>query len=89
MNAKHTPGPWEIDLEENRILATDDRRTIVCYFAGSLLNPSVMADARLIAAAPDLLESLEMLYAATPDNQGGDLGIACMQARKSLAKAKR
>ena len=44
-------------------------------------------DAKLIAAAPELLESLQMLYAATPDNEGGELGIACMKARQAIAKA--
>ena len=44
-------------------------------------------DARLIAAAPELLEALQMLYAATPDNEGGELGIACMKARQAIAKA--
>lgn len=55
---KWTPGPWVVDGDENRVVATDARTTIVCNFSGSCRNPSVMADARIIAAAPALAEAL-------------------------------
>jgi hypothetical protein len=59
------------------------------------------ANARLIAAAPEtaaerdrlkevnaeLLAALKALYEATPDNEGGDLGEACRQARAAISKA--
>jgi len=49
---KFTPGPWEVDA--TRILANDERRTVVCEVTGSIKYSSTQADARLIAAAPDL-----------------------------------
>ena len=58
--SKHTPGPWEIH-EENTIVGPklDDKaiwlRPIVLQ-SKTGIKP---ADARLIAAAPDLLEALE------------------------------
>lgn len=53
--AKHTPGPWR--YHDGRIIAgyRPDQHEIV--FAMSSENE--IADARLIAAAPDLLEALK------------------------------
>ena len=55
MKAKHTPGPWEIEYngpyEEYWV-------TTPHYDAGPARIISNIADARLIAAAPDLLEAL-------------------------------
>jgi hypothetical protein len=59
MRAQHTPGPWVIDSELNAVRAEDHRHTIICRFVPTLSNPDVMADALLIAAAPDLLSALE------------------------------
>ena len=42
---------WVLDQEGNRILATDERETIICTMIGSCRNPDVLSDARLIAAA--------------------------------------
>jgi len=56
--SKHTPGPWVVDAEDNRILATDKRETIICSLSATCRNPGVLADAHLIAAAPDMLAAL-------------------------------
>ena len=57
---KHTPGPWTIEREADRLLI----RNRVGYFGDLLVggpNPDANAqneaNARLIAAAPDLLEA--------------------------------
>lgn len=89
-NVNHTPGPWKIDSENNRILATDERETIVCGFCGSCRNPEVMADAHLIAAAPDLLTAL-LLYISSGIGNSTDFEKqreAYSAARAAIAKAK-
>ncbi|MDW9880509.1 hypothetical protein GOA90_25320 [Sinorhizobium meliloti] len=63
--SKHTPGPWRAELSPyRRTLSVVSETTWIC---GELLNPSTMpegeawANARLIAAAPDLLAALKSL----------------------------
>ena len=56
----HTPGPWVIDAEDNLIHAADARHTVICN-VGNMKNHGIAADARLIAAAPELLAALQML----------------------------
>ena len=38
-------------------------------------------------SAHKLLAALQSLYAAIPDKEGGALGIACQQARATIAEA--
>jgi hypothetical protein len=74
---------WNLDLKGNRILANDDRQTIICHFSASLRNPEVFADAALIAAAPDLLDALQNICAGKLDaDEMKDI------ARAALAKAR-
>lgn len=51
-----TPGPWRLEPAEDggRVLACDDRATIVHEPPASPFNPQVRADAALIASAPTL-----------------------------------
>jgi hypothetical protein len=51
MTAQHTPGPW---LANRRYVETKDQ-TICEVFGGN------REDARLIAAAPEMLEALEFI----------------------------
>ena len=70
MSAKHTPGPWSVDGE--RYYVRDDRRGELvadCYTftetdMGRVVDASCAANARLIAAAPELLEALKDLAEA-------------------------
>ena len=59
--SKHTPGPWKIAGHGNSAgvleISAPDLPALCGVIRGSL------ADARLIAAAPDLLEALRMLRA--------------------------
>ena len=63
--AKHTPGPWRVALgNSGAILApspsgTPDRYVQVIYHDGDNYIYQSPGDARLIAAAPELLEALE------------------------------
>jgi hypothetical protein len=61
--SKHTPGPWEIrDLQTGHgPVLLNDRNKIVATFDTGGPND---ADASLIAAAPDLLATLEAISTA-------------------------
>lgn len=60
MAAKHTPGPWKTQsIENQRHVWGPDGDCIVSIHNGSLPDDERKANARLIAAAPDLLEACE------------------------------
>lgn len=64
--SKHTPGPWEIcpmgsysDFDgQSRVICGDDRRIAVVHAERG--NKEDKANARLIAAAPELLRELKL-----------------------------
>lgn len=65
-----TPGPWRVDPDDaTSVLASDDRVTIVACVTGASSNPVTVADAHLIAAAPDLLAALKLLAEAAADKR--------------------
>ena len=55
--SKHTPGPWLMRESATHVTVTNARGDAV--FHDDKRIPGVMANARLIAAAPDLLEALQ------------------------------
>jgi hypothetical protein len=62
MNTKHTPGPWNYAHGSTDLLTHDGDD--VAYVDTAIPNRSKseqLANARLIAAAPDLLEALQIL----------------------------
>lgn len=64
-DAKHTPGPWAVgylDQSGQRIVKQEHIEICTCWHhsVGSI-EQEMEANARLIAAAPDLLEALEGL----------------------------
>lgn len=64
-NHKHTPGPWEATkLAQGSwlVYVYDDATQPI-----ALLSPAKGPDARLIAAAPELLEALEEIASLTPE----------------------
>jgi len=76
----HTPGPWEVHwgeyYPEVRKRFRPDHHSIVCgtvhgYMYSENREAEQRANARLIAAAPDLLEALNNLIAAM--DRDGDL----------------
>ena len=103
MEAKHTPGPWEL-----RTIDTADVRGAVHVYAGGAAVttdvwgrtlPESDANARLIAAAPDLLafaESVESILGdrcecPTSDAQTRAECPFCrlvMSARSAIARAR-
>lgn len=80
---KHTPGPWFIPPENGCYIVDEDKGRQIC----SLDNrQNRLADAHLIAAAPDLLVALrEMMreYECTDDS---DLNGAIILARAAIIK---
>lgn len=58
--SKFTPGPWMVGetLRAESLAVIGDGDSVVCEFP-SRLGAAVDADARLIAAAPDLLEACQ------------------------------
>ncbi len=86
---KHTPGPWaymEGDaarFESSRISRADDREFTIALVNCEWLNKSQreqdIANARLIAAAPDLLEALKHHQWA---GYGGYTCPACDQTKR-------
>jgi hypothetical protein len=97
--SKHTPGPWtltqtkhetivdswHIHIGEHQIpvfpykrIYSDDRTQ-----SGLVIDDEHMANARLIAAAPDLLEFAKEWL----DRQGTDENYMVMKARAAIAKA--
>ena len=88
MITKHTPGPWIVD--GSRIAAPDGTTVINCL--GAMGGHDTQADARLIAAAPDLLAALEAAegvvdWALSNDAHPGVRAVHRM-VLDALAKAK-
>ena len=88
-----TPGPWT--LKE----VTEQYHTVGAQIIGSTIGPlggklpigyvdSSMADARLIAAAPDLLDALERLLATTVFLDELGVGPAVKRCHAAVKKAR-
>lgn len=86
----HTPGPWVLHPTALhpavRSVGTDEtgpRR--ICTVGTMNGNPVDKENARLIAAAPDLLEALKLI--ANAENSALDLAYCKGIARAAIAKA--
>ena len=103
MMSKHTPGPWNYTMYKDSgwdfKLTADHGETEIVSGCGCCDSPWVSseADARLIAAAPDLLEAIEAAIASgmIPGESitGGpgaktQQGKAAAMLRAAIAKAK-
>ena len=58
---RHTSGPWRVSPKSRYLVRTDKYRICQVFKSTSTpsLNEAAMADAQLIAAAPELLEALK------------------------------
>lgn len=66
--SKHTPGPWteaKMGVIADEFKVEGFKRPFICTFMQEE-HPSTPANKRLIAAAPDLLEVLQMIKRVTP-----------------------
>lgn len=70
--SKHTPGPWRVGSNSvgGPTITTADKRSTIAdirtcggVHCGGPQHPETTANARLIAAAPDLLEALREMVA--------------------------
>ena len=95
MKAKHTPGPWILGDENNQhaeiligdLVANIDRQDRYgLHMACS--REEMLANARLIISAPDLLEALESCLDVFINQGWDDDLIAAKKARAAIAKAK-
>ena len=89
MKMKHTPGPWEYGEERGccREIHADNGPELYAIAQTRHGDPEICeANARLIAAAPDLLDELETLVRYA---QGADIppNVAVDRARAAIAKA--
>ncbi len=66
MNTKHTPGPWKYIAWHGQHGVHDAMDNDVCETFGE----DAEANARLIAAAPELLEALEEIVEGAIKHQG-------------------
>jgi hypothetical protein len=94
--SKHTPGPWQMASEDyawDEIVGNvdgeyEDERGLVCTYTriceiqDDAPVPEQQANARLICAAPDLLNALSALADAAEAR-----GIPCDAARAAIRKA--
>lgn len=75
MKAKHTPGPWAANPIVTQVDAMSDMLPIcqLLWPTDQRSEEETEANARLIAAAPDLLHALQMVRDA--DNDAGHDGL--------------
>ena len=67
----HTPAPWKIDAaHSSRVLLINDAKG---YAVGEIVDTRNPENARLIAAAPDLLEALCTALPFVEDHEDGDI----------------
>lgn len=87
---KHTPGPWTIEIPDKR--STDVKvcgpigSGFVAYLAPHDLEV-VQANAHLIAAAPEMLETLKALCGTADSVMGAIDWPEYRQARTAITKA--
>ena len=98
MKTKHTPGPWMVYVPErgqdghphNLSIGaeTETRATYVASVPGGAHYDWAQANARLIAAAPDLLAALKDALKDLSALSHWDTASACaMKARAAIEKA--
>jgi hypothetical protein len=87
----HTPGPWDlvpIDTKHGESLAVESANgTLITYDLPNVHgHPELMANAKLLAAAPEMLEALQGFH-PTLCKTKGDLTRAWETAKATIAKA--
>jgi hypothetical protein len=102
--AEHTPGPWHLEIDDNALHVYSPVEEVLHFSdAGwdEFTRATFEANARLIAAAPDLLAALEKIQSATDavkaslagttivlSDEANEMYGAIWDARAAIAKAK-
>lgn len=92
MSAQHTPGPWTLDDRGCKFIVhkTGDGYITrdICRMDGSTMAAFAQeANARLIAAAPELLAALQLYLAHAPEPECAIGRHVQQKARAAIAKA--
>ena len=85
--AQGAPGPWFVVNDETDCVSTAGKKSLDELQNNEFIDRNSGGNARLIAAAPELLEALEMLVSW--EETGTPVSDVCFsQARTAIAKAK-
>lgn len=87
MTSQHTPGPWYVTPDACAVYEKDGlgyRADTICHIVG---HPFTRANARLVAAAPEMLAALESLVAKNYGQPQGVTVPALDIARAAIARA--
>ncbi|MGK9045857.1 hypothetical protein KXR63_00660 [Stutzerimonas chloritidismutans] len=90
-NQGFTPGPWVVQRAADAYCIASVGNLVIMPSSGKVKHDNTEADARLIAAAPDLLEALEMIVAEADSytaRTGKPVYNWLDQARAAIAKAR-
>lgn len=89
--SKHTPGPWEdagrAGLGRMVRAGTKEDPRWICVVYGEGVTPESQANARLIAAAPELLEAMKNLVNGGSDGRAKDWDLAEAAIRKAEGRS--
>ena len=90
MSTQHTPGPWRAEpwtCHAATSILADGNRLIADCAAIDGYSVNALPNARLIAAAPDLLTALKALFEQCSPEIPGSPGSPLELARAAIAKA--
>lgn len=96
---KHTPGPWKVsdDVDETVWVSAKAQDNVICDIVGriwdfeaktSQITDEDIANARLIAAAPEMLEALENIVWSLDHLDDIDIRNQKESILNAIAKAK-
>lgn len=85
MNTKHTPGPWHCYQPKDSPRQITDGEMRICTMTN---RSQEIANARLIAAAPELLEALKYIEGRLPERDTKSIGCARAAIDKALGNRK-
>jgi hypothetical protein len=92
MNTKHTPGPWHVGMRQAERIVYDKTGWAVAnatVYHGESDRDQVLANARLIAAAPELVDACITALSVldvVDGRHGGHAAIAAQRIRSLLQK---